>query len=200
MKIFSAKTVDEAIELASKDLCINKEDLIYTIEEEKNSLFVKKAVIQVTEFSDVVEYTEEYLKLIIKSVGISEIELNTTLEDDIIRINIETNHNPILIGKNGVTLQAINEIVRLVVSSKFKRRYRILLDIAGYKSFKYSKVASIARRVAKEVQKTKVDASLDPMSSDERRMVHNALSNFSNIKTESTGEGRKRAVVIKYSA
>ena len=72
------------------------------------------------------------------------------------------------------------------------------LDIGDYKDAKYARVASLARRTAKEVQKTKVDVTLDPMPSDERRIVHNVLTNFSNIKTESFGEGHKRAVTIKY--
>ena len=118
--------------------------------------------------------------------------------DDIIRIEIDSDHNPIIIGKNGVTLQALNEIVRLAVSGKFHHRFRILLDIGEYKNSKYSRVAFIARKTAKEVQKSKVDVTLDPMPSDERRIVHNALADFSHIKTESSGEGHHRAVTIKY--
>ena len=95
-------------------------------------------------------------------------------------------------------LRNFPEIVRLAVSGKFRRRFRILLDIGDYKNSKYSRVASVARRTAKEVQKTHVDVVLDPMPSDERRIVHNVLSNFSHIATESSGEGHRRAVTIKY--
>ncbi|NCA96905.1 MAG: protein jag, partial [Bacteroidia bacterium] len=58
--------------------------------------------------------------------------------------------------------------------------------------------AFAARKAAKEVQKTKMEATLEAMPADERRVVHNALANFSHIKTESAGEGNHRAVVIKY--
>ena len=58
----------------------------------------------------------------------------------------------------------------------------------------------MAKRTAYEVQKTHVDAELDPMTADERRVVHNALSRIRNISTESTGEGKKRHIVIKYVA
>ena len=198
MKEFTAKTVDEAVKLASEQLGIDENDVIFTISGEKKGLLSKKATIVVYELSDAIEFAEKYVKDVIESLGIGEVKTKTSLEDDIIRITIDTDHNPVLIGKNGVTLQALNEIVRLAVSGKFRRRFRILLDIGDYKSNKYARVASVARRTAKEVQKTKVDVVLDPMPSDERRIVHNVLSNFSHITTESCGEGHKRAVTIKY--
>ena len=199
MKTYTAKTVEDAIKLATEELGIAEIDLVFQIIEEKNGLFSKKATIQVYELSDAIEYANQYIKDVIQSLGISDVEAKSSLEDDVIRIEINTNHNPILIGKNGVTLQALNEIVRLAVSSNFKRRYRILLDVGEYKDKKYSHIASIARKAAKEVQKTKIDVTLNPMPSDERRIVHNALSRFSHIRTESFGEGRNRAVTIKYS-
>lgn len=198
MKQFSAKTVDEAVAQAAEALGIDADDLVYKVLEEKKALFGKKATIEVYELSDVIEFAQEYVKNVIESLGIGGVTTNASLEDDIIRIEIDSDHNPILIGKNGVTLQALNEITRLAVSGKYRRRYRILLDIGDYKDGKYARVASIARRVAKEVQRSHQDAVLDPMPSDERRVVHNALSNFSHIKTESNGEGRRRAVTIKY--
>jgi len=198
MKEYTAKTVEDAVKLASEELAVDENDVIFTISNEKKGLLSKKATIVVYELSDAIEFAEEYVKNVIESLGIGEVKTRASLEDDIIRITIDTDHNPVLIGKNGVTLQALNEIVRLAVSGKFRRRFRILLDIGDYKSNKYARVASVARRTAKEVQKTKVDVVLDPMPSDERRIVHNVLSNFSHIATESSGEGHKRAVTIKY--
>ena len=198
MKEYNAKTVDDAVKLASEELGIAEDEVIFTIKEEKTGLLSKKAVIVVYELSDAIEFAEEYIKNVVESLGVGNVKCNTSLEDDIIRISVDTDHNPILIGKNGVTLQALNEIVRLAVSGKFRRRFRILLDIGDYKNSKYSRVASIARRTAKEVQKSHIDVTLDPMPSDERRIVHSALAEWTNIKTESSGEGHNRAVTIKY--
>ena len=74
----------------------------------------------------------------------------------------------------------------------------VIVDINDYKNQRYSKVVSIAKRVAREVKKTHIDVTLDPMVADERRAVHNALSNYSNISTESVGERNERRIVIKY--
>ena len=198
MKTYTAKTVEDAVKLASEELGIEENDVIFTISDEKKGLLSRKASIVVYELSDAIEFAEEYVKNVIESLGIGDVKVKASLEDDIIRLTIDTDHNPILIGKNGVTLQALNEIVRLAVSGKFRRRFRILLDVGDYKNSKYARVASVARRTAKEVQKSKVDVVLDPMPSDERRIVHNVLANFSHITTESSGEGRRRAVTIKY--
>ena len=196
MKKYQAKTIDEAVEMAAQELGILPSDVNFAVQEEKKGLFIK-VTIEVYELSDAIEFAEEYLKNVTAALGIQS-ETTTVLKDDIIHISLNSDHNPILIGKNGKTLQALNELARLAVSSKFKKRFRILLDINDYKDGKYSRVAFAARKAAKEVQKTKMDATLEPMPADERRVVHNALANFSHIKTESAGEGHHRAVVIKY--
>lgn len=199
MKTYAGKTVEEALKAAAEDLQIDESEIVFEVAEEKKGIFSRKAVINVYELSDAIDYLESYLKDVITALGIGDVEVVSTLEDDVIRVQIDTNHNPILIGKNGVTLQALNEIARLAVSARFKKRFRILLDVGDYKDAKYHRLARHARQVAKEVQETKVDVALDPMTSDERRVVHNALTRFSHIRTESEGEGRDRAVVIKYS-
>ena len=199
MKRFTAKTLDDAIVLACQDYGILPDQLNYSIIEEKKGLFAKKVEIEVYDLSDAIEFAQEYLVNAISTFGITA-TTKASLSDDIIKITINSDHNSILIGKNGRTLQALNELTKLAVSSRFKKRYRVLLDIADYKGDKYKRVIHMAKRTAYEVQKTHVDAKLDPMTADERRVVHNALSRIRNISTESTGEGKKRHIVIKYVA
>ncbi len=198
MKEYSAKSVEEAVALACEELGLDATEIVYEVLSEKKGIFSKKATISVYELADVIEYAEKYIKDVVATLGVGEAKTTASLQGDIIHISLDCDHNPILIGKNGSTLQSLNEIVRLAVGGKFRRRYRILLDIGDYKDAKYGRVAALARRTAKEVQKTKIDVKLSPMSSDERRVVHNVLSNFSHIATESSGEGRNRAVTIKY--
>jgi spoIIIJ-associated protein len=197
MKKYTTKTLEDALAQAEKDLKIPANDLSYKIVEEKVGLFSKKLVIEVYEVSDAIIFAEAYLLKAISQFGI-EVKATTEIKEDIIHITLETPRNPILIGKNGVTLQALNELVRLATSSKFKKRFRILLDINDYKEAKYDKVVAIAKRIAKDVVRTKQDVTLDPMPADERRMVHNALTGMPNIKTESVGEGQHRAISIRY--
>ncbi|MBQ7250463.1 MAG: Jag N-terminal domain-containing protein [Bacilli bacterium] len=197
MKEFTGKTVDEAVKVAADSLGVDSLHLVYEVKEEKKSLFKKSATILVYEDEDAAHYAEEYLKSSLKALGV-DIETEAVLEDGIIKISIDSDANPIIIGKGGRTLQAFNEITKFAVSTKFRKRFRILLDVGGYKEDKYARIERMVTRVAKSVLRDHVDATLDPMTPDERRVVHNTLSSWEHIKTESSGEGADRAVTIKY--
>ena len=198
MRKYTAKTLEECLKEAAADLQVEEKDIKYVIEEEKKGLFVKKVTIAVEETSDVIEFIEEYIKDICRNLGM-DCSVKTFYRYDVIKVLLETNKNSVLIGKNGACLQSLNELTKLAVSSNFSKKYRILLDVGGYKDKKYFKVISIAKRCAKEVLKTHIDVKLDPMTPDERKKIHNALSTWKNIKTESVGDGKLRAIVIKYA-
>lgn len=197
MKIFQGKTPEEALEQASSELGVSVDQLVYRIEDKKRGIFNKKVVVDVFEMSDVIKYAEDYLLKVIDSLQI-ESSVKTTLDGDFIRITIDSTHNPILIGKNGRTLQALNELVKAAVNSYFHHRYRILLDINGYKNHKYYRLEKVARRYAFQVAKTKETYVFEAMPSDERRAIHNAVSNIKHVKSESIGEGSHRQVQIIY--
>lgn len=197
MKKYVAKTLDDALALAAKESGEEKENLVYKVISEKKTLFTKRVEIEVYDLSDAVAYLEDYL---VKAIG--EFNITATvkshIEDEIIHVNIDSDHNSILIGKNGRTLQALNEIAKLAVSSKFKKKYRVLLDINDYKDGKYNKVVYMAKHMAREVQRSHETMTMEAMPADERRMIHNALSTMPHIRTESVGEGKHRQITIRY--
>ena len=197
MKSYAGKTIEEALANAAEEMGVAVEELIYTVSDKKKGLFAKKLIVDVYDLSDIIQYAEDYILSVIDSLGV-ESTVNSRLDDNIIRITIDSTHNPILIGKNGKTLQALNELVKLATSNKFHKRFRILLDINGYKDSKYDRLHKVARRCAHEVQKTKATYTFDPMPADERRVVHNACSGMPHIRTESSGEGTHRQVRIIY--
>ena len=197
MEIYLGKTVDEALEAASKALGIPVSEIIYLVADKKVGIFSKKFQVEVYSLEDVAKFAEDYLLNVIDNLGI-ESSTKSEVEEGVIRITIDSTHNPILIGKNGVTLQALNELVKLATNNHFHKRFRILLDINGYKDNKYGKLARFARKVARDVQKTKTTYTFDPMPADERRAIHNACNGMKNIKTESIGEGKNRQVQIIY--
>ncbi len=197
MKSYTAKTVEEALQEASEELNISVDDLVYVVSDKTKGIFNKKIVVEVYELPDIIKYAEDYILNVLDNLGI-ESTVSTKLDDDIIRLTVDSTHNPILIGKNGKTLQALNELTKLAVSNHFHKRFRILLDVNGYKDNKYYMLGKMARRYAHEVQRTKATYTFDPMPADERRVVHNACSGMKNIRTESTGEGTHRQVQIIY--
>ena len=195
MEIYTAKTIDEALTKASEDRGVPMNELIYLDTGKTVGLFTKKVQIEVYDLADVIRYAEDYLLNVTDALGI-ESSVKSKLDDSVIRITLDSTHNPILIGKNGTTLQALNELVKLATNNHFKKRFRILLDINGYKDNKYEKLERLARKLAKDVQKTKTTYTFDPMPADERRAIHNALNGWRNIRTESIGEGSHRQVQI----
>lgn len=197
MKKFSAKTVVDALQQASQDLGLPIEQINYEVTLEEKKLFSKKAEIVVYDIGDVIAFSEEYLIKVMTNLKL-DVAVKSQIEDGVLKIILNTSHNSVLIGRNGQTLQAINMMVRQAVGHKFKKHYRLLVDINQYKNDKYEKLIKMAIRIAKEVQRTKVKAVLDPMSSDERRIIHNTLSKFNHIKTESVGQGFKRQITIQY--
>ena len=151
MKQYTGKTVEEALQNASSETGIEVDDLIYIVSDKKKGIFSKKIIVEVYDLSDVIRFAEDYI-LGITDVLEIESAVNTKLDDQVIRITIDSTHNPILIGRNGKTLQALNELVKLAVSNHFHKRFRILLDINGYKDSKYSRLVRMARRLGHDVQ------------------------------------------------
>ena len=93
---------------------------------------------------------------------------------------------------------SITNFIKAAVNAKFKKRIDILIDVNHYKSDRYYKLRGMAKRIGKQVQRDHVKVALDPMPNDERKVIHKALNEWHNIKTESEGEGSNRHVCISY--
>ncbi|MCD8194728.1 MAG: protein jag [Coprobacillus sp.] len=199
MKNYTGKDLDDALSQASADLNVDVKDLLYTSKEAKGLFGKKKVTISVYDLSEVIEYAENYILDITDSLEI-EASVKTKIEDDdTIMITIDSVHNPILIGKNGKTLQSLTELVRTATSNKFHRRFKILLDVNGYKENKYKRLAKTARNLAFKVRKTKETYTFDEMPPDERKAIHNAVNGIKNVKSASIGEGAHRRVQLIYT-
>lgn len=197
MKTYKGKTVEDALVNACQDLGVTVEELNYEVTLEKNSLFSKKAEISCWTTSMVQEYIEGLVRKILTDMNF-EVETISYVQDGRIYCNINTSNNSILIGKAGVILRAMNFIIKNAVSTTFKKRIEMSLDINGYKEERYKKVASMARRFGKTVLKTKTDLKLDPMPADERKVMHQEIAKMKHLKTESKGEGKNRYMTISY--
>ena len=127
-----------------------------------------------------------------------EAQFETNIRNSQINIKMYSDKNNILIGKNGQTLMAIQTVLRQMVHNEIGMYPYILLDVENYREKKVNNLERTAKRIAKEVQKTKIDVSLDNMNSYERRIIHNALTKFKNISTTSEGEEPNRHIVIRY--
>lgn len=199
MNRYEGKSEEEAVKKAMEDLGIDKvEDLKYQVISSKSKLFNKSVVIGIYSVNDVIVFADDYIKRCLHALGI-EGSTEAKYEDGIIKLNILCTRNKLVIGKNGYTLRCINELTRSACHNRFGSFYRILLNCDGYKENKYDKYVYLAKKYAREVQQTKATIELDPMPSDERRIIHQLLNNYSDIKTESVGVGKDRHITIQYA-
>lgn len=197
MNKYTAKTLEDALEQAANDMQVSKEDVIYTVVYEKKSLFTKRVEIEAYCLKSIEEFIVNYVQTILNDMGF-ENEVTTRYEDERIYVDINSDNNSILIGKGGIILRAINTLVKTAVSNTYKRRVDLTVDINGYKQDRYKKVAQMATRLGRNVQRNRVDVKLDPMPGDERKVIHQTLANMNYVRTESTGEGKNRYLTIIY--
>ena len=199
MDKYTAKNLNDALDQALKAKNVTLNELTYSITEEKKGILGlgNSVTIEAYTMNDVKEFLFDYLGDFFTGIN-NDIAIEITSIEEGFKVMLDADNNASLIGHNGRTLHAINTVVRGAVNSQYKRKFNILIDINNYKEERYRKVKAMAIRIAKNVRRTKIDAVLDPLPNDERKVIHQALTNFDNIKTESEGEGRNRHLVIKY--
>ncbi len=199
MKRYSGKTLDDCLAQATKDLGVEAAALRYTKTEEKTGFLGMGTLvtIEVTGPEDIMAFVQEYLETYFRNI---ELEVNVLVKQEAegFSVMLDAENNAILIGKAGQTLQSINTVVRGAVNSHFKGKYNVLVDINNYKQDRYEKVKALADRVARSVLRSKTTATLDPLPNDERKVIHQYLSEMPHIKTESVGEGNQRRLKIVY--
>ena len=194
--IYEGKTLEEAKEKALSELKVVEENLIINILEEKNTLLKKSVKIEVINYNDIIDYAKDVITEITKLMGLT-VNLEVRRREENITIKLFSDHNAVLIGKNGYTIGALQTIVRQIIFNEINHNISIILDVENYKEKKVKNIEYLAKKVAKEVAKTKVEAKLDSMNSYERRIVHSILSEDKYVFTESVGEEPNRCVVIK---
>ncbi len=101
-----------------------------------------------------------------------------------------------LIGRRGETLAALQYITRLIVSRDIQRRANIIVDVERYKARREKRLRDLALRMAKQAVQRGRTVALEPMPPYERRIVHLALKDRTDVYTQSVGEGEHRKVTI----
>ena len=199
MKNYTAKTLEDLLAAAAEEKGVTPEELTYFITEEKKGILGIGSSVSADVYcaDDIKEFLFDYIGNFFTGID-QDIEVGIEEKDNgyIVRLNAE--NNAVLIGRMGKTLTALNTVIRSAVNNEFRKRIDVLIDVNDYKEDRYSKLRFLARRTAKQVQRSHVDAVLDPMPNDERKIIHKYLSNWHNIRTESEGEGADRHLCIRY--
>ncbi len=195
--IKDGKVTEEVLEEILAENSLTKDEIVYTSHDKKGKLFQGNLKeVTVYKKTDINDAIKEFLKEIIENMGL-EVSFETTTKDERTTIKMYSNNNPIIIGKNGHTLKALENLVKQKIQNDTGIFYKINLDVSNYKEKIQKSIERLAKNTAREVAKTKIPVALDNMTSYERRIVHNVLTDFKGVKTESEGEEPNRHVVIK---
>jgi len=195
---FEIKSLDEALKYASKELRINEEVININVIDKKTLLgFTKSYIVEAVVDVDPAEIGYKTLFELFENMQLeAQIEMRRRNEREV-SYTINTSENPLLIGKNGKTLENIQFYIRNIVNLYSDEHLIVLVDIGGYKENRKRQLEILATKTAKEVARSRVEAKLYPMNAYERRIIHTKLSDWRDVSTISEGEGQERHLVIK---
>lgn len=195
---FIGKTYEEAVNNAMISLQENEENLIIKkLSEEKGGLFkASKVEIEVIEKRNILTEIKNYIVNILKLSGFT-VNIEVKNKETIPTLTIYSDNDSLIIGRNGKNLQALSIITNQYIQKLIGKSYKFILDVNSYKEKRDEHLENLARKIAREVAKTKIEVKMDSMNSYERRVIHNALTNNKKVYTESVGEEPNRCVVVK---
>jgi spoIIIJ-associated protein len=195
---YEGKTLEEAKQKCFLDLNVIEDQIFLKKTEMEAKLFKsKKTIIETIKKQDIINYIKEYIKTLDQSFNI-EIKSEIKENDNIIKVILVSNNNPILIGKDGKNIEALQTLLRNSIRNQIGIDIKINVDASNYKKKKEENFEKEIKNILKEVQTTHIETKLDPMNSYNRRIVHNLASQYKNIKTESEGVEPNRYTIIKY--
>lgn len=113
-----------------------------------------------------------------------------------INVDIRGNDLSILIGRRSETLSAFQYVASLIVGKETGQFVQLTVDVEGYRDRRGKQLVQMATRMAEQVAKSGRRQTLEPMPSDERRIIHIALREHPDVTTESTGDDPYRKVTI----
>lgn len=142
-------------------------------------------------------YAKKYLEDLLSFFGLNTDVYATTEDNEVIELDIPSTHlNGFLIGSHGDTVRALQYTISNALKSQNYSHTRVNVDVAGYKQARAERLAKTAEDWFREVRDSGKAKELQPMSAADRRVVHQAATDF-GLTTESVGFGRDRHIVLK---
>ena len=204
-RVMTGRTVDEAIELALKELDVDRDEAEVEILSRGKAGFLgigaEPARVKVTKISEGPSAAALAVETVGRILTAAKVNVNRTLRsanDPEVGgpiIDLDGDDSGLLIGRRGQTLQALQFLVNLIVRKEFED-VRVALDVERYRERRETSLRDMASKVAARVVQTSRSVTLEPMTPADRRIVHTTLSEFPGVTTESMGVGEDRKVTI----
>ena len=187
--VFTAKTVDAAIEegLAALGITLDEAEIV-VLEEGKKKLFGSvKAQVQVKKKSSDAKRAADFIDGLMEILKISAVS-EITDENENIKIDIKTTNSSRVIGKRGDVLDAIQCIAGAVANIGREEYKKVVVDCENYRAQREETLKSLAEKLAKKAVEKGRKMTLEPMNPYERRIIHSALADNTEVKTVSEGK------------
>lgn len=197
----TGKTIEEAVALALSELEVGIDRIDYEVLEAPSRGFfgfigTKLAKIRVTvKPIDPIKVAKDFLESIFNLMKL-EVHIEEIAKQDNTVFNVRGNDLGILIGKHGQTLDALQYLTNLTANRDTESKVRIVIDVENYRQRRAETLTRLASRLADNVRRRGEKVVLEPMSSNERKIIHMALQNDHRVVTYSEGEEPYRKVVI----
>ncbi|HNY12862.1 MAG TPA: RNA-binding cell elongation regulator Jag/EloR [Candidatus Wallbacteria bacterium] len=197
----TAKTKDMAIEEALRELNASRDRVIIEIlEEEKEGVFgifgARPAKIRVTLKEDKKDLARELLESILKHMNVPCTVKLEADEENQATLLIDGENVGNVIGKRGSTLNAIQYLLNVMVNKEGADKINVSIDASGYRESRVKSLEELSLKLAQKVKETNRSMELEPMTSQERKIIHMTLKNNEDVYTYSKGEEPYRKVVI----
>lgn len=203
MKEYEAtgRTLDEAVETALETLGIKKDNAeIEILDKPAQGILgiigTKSARVIVKPKMEPAEYLKTYLQELLKLMDIDG-SVSVTEEEDKLEADISGKDVGVLIGRRGKTLGDLQYLGNVVMRRQYAGLNKmIVLDIENYRARREKTLIQLAKNVARKVSQEGREQALEPMTPQERRIIHLALHDTAGITTYSDGEEPYRKVII----
>ena len=199
-----SKTKEEAVQSALLELGVEEKDIEVKVIQNPSKGFLgflgaKEGIYEVTVIKkEEIDIAKEFIENILLKSKINA-KVNATQEDNLIKINIEGKEATCLIGRRGETLDSVQFLTGLALNKINKDSHmRVLVDIENYRNKREESLVRYARKVAREVAKTRRTKKLDYMNPYERKIIHQTLEKDKYEITYSEGNVPDRRLVIEY--
>lgn len=222
--VYEGKTSTEALEKGLKELKLKKSDVEYKVieNEDKRSFFsilaprivkveikVKKEIektekkmekevkpVSEDDLNAGKDNLEKFLENFIKTLPSDSIKYEICDDNGFIKVKILGDNLNYLIGYRGEVLNSLQTLFTTIASKGIERRIKVLVDILGYREKRDKTLEALADKLAKKVIRDRKKVVLEPMTSYERKIIHERLQNHPKVQTESIGEEPNRKIVI----
>ena len=139
---------------------------------------------------------EKFVQGLTAAFGVSG-QTSTVIEGDEIEVSVDGSDLGLLVGPRGSTLQAVQDITRVVSQRRMgDHETRLRVDVGGYRAKRKEALSRFVNQVADDVVATGTARALEPMPSADRKVIHDALTGRTDIATHSEGEDPYRRVII----